>query len=200
MRTTDEPGSPDFAAFVAQRSAALFRSAYVLTGSQDSAQELLQEALVRACGRWRRVSEADSPEAYVHRIMINLANDRWRRWRRTAPVQDLADRPVPGDEYGRVDTRDQIIRALHRLPMGMRTVIVLHYFHDMSDTQIAATMGISPGTARSQLARGLRKLRDQLPQRPLHPARQQRAPEQRTPQQRAHQAVQAAHEHLGGRR
>ena len=161
---------PDFAAFAASRSAPLFRSAYLLTADHDSAEELLQETLVRVCGRWRRVAAADSPEAYAHRIMINLANDRWRRWRRTAPLADLTTEPNPADQYQHADTRDQLIRALRTLPMGMRTTVVLRYFHDMTDSQIAATMGISPSTARSQVTRGLARLRDHLPASPTHEA------------------------------
>ncbi|MEU9128760.1 SigE family RNA polymerase sigma factor [Kitasatospora sp. NPDC048540] len=152
-----------FDAFVAGRSAVLYRGAYVLTGNREAAEDLVQETLERACRRWRRIAAADSPEAYVRRIMVNLANDRWRRWRRRPPELEVADAAAPGDEYGRVDSRDQLVRALQRLPMGMRTVVVLRYFHDMSDTEIAADLRISPSAVRSQLARGLDRLRTQLP-------------------------------------
>ncbi|QMU75655.1 SigE family RNA polymerase sigma factor [Streptacidiphilus sp. PB12-B1b] len=145
--------------FVRQRSATLFRTAYVLTGSQDAAEDLVQEALEKACRHWRRISDAESPEAYVRQILVNLANDRWRRLGRVRETSALPDRADPGDAYQRVDLHDEVIRALQTLPMGMRTVVVLHYLHDMGDQQIAGMLGVSPNAVRSQLARGLAKLR-----------------------------------------
>jgi RNA polymerase sigma-70 factor (sigma-E family) len=153
----------DFHDFVASRSAALFRGALVLTGNREAAEDLVQETLERACRKWRTIAAKDVPDAYVRRIMVNLANDRWRRFRRTVPHQDGGDRAAPGDEYGRIDSRDQLVRALQALPMRMRTVVVLRYFHDLSDAEIAADLRISPSTVRSQLARGMEKLRSQFP-------------------------------------
>jgi RNA polymerase sigma-70 factor (sigma-E family) len=158
-----ESAEIDFHGFVATRSAALFRGALVLTGNREAAQDLVQETLERACRKWRTIAAKDAPDAYVRRIMVNLANDRWRRFRRTVPQQDSGDRAAPGDEYGRIDSRDQLVRALQGLPMRMRTVVVLRYFHDLTDAQIAADLRISPSTVRSQLARGIEKLRDQFP-------------------------------------
>ncbi|MFF1920447.1 SigE family RNA polymerase sigma factor [Streptomyces sp. NPDC058221] len=154
----------DFHSFVAVRSAALFRGALVLTGSREAAEDLVQETLERACRRWRTIAAKDAPDAYVRRIMVNLANDRWKRFRRVVPQQDTGDdRPSPGDEYGRIDSRDQLVRALQRLPIGMRTVVVLRYFHDLSDAEIAEDLHISASAVRSQLTRGLEKLRTQMP-------------------------------------
>ncbi|MFE2702098.1 SigE family RNA polymerase sigma factor [Streptomyces mirabilis] len=157
----------DFPAFVAARSAALFRGALVLTGSREAAEDLLQETLERTCRKWRTIAAKDAPDAYVRRIMVNLANDRWRRFRRTTPHPDSGgDRAAPGDEYGQIDSRDQLVRALQQLPMRMRTVVVLRYFHDLSDAEIAADLKISTSTVRSQLARGIEKLRSQFPALP----------------------------------
>lgn len=156
-------GEIDFPGFVAARSNALFRGALVLTGNREAAEDLVQETLERACRKWRTIAAKDAPDAYVRRIMVNLANDRWRRFRRTVPHQDGGDRMAPGDAYGRVDSRDQLVRALQELPMRMRTVVVLRYFHDLSDAEIAADLRISPSTVRSQLARGIAKLRSRFP-------------------------------------
>lgn len=153
----------DFHGFVAARSAALFRGAFVLTGSRDAAEDLVQETLERACRKWRAISAKDAPDAYVRRIMVNLANDRWRRFRRTAQHPVDGEPAAPGDEYGRIDSRDQLVRALQQLPMRMRTVVVLRYFHDLSDSEIAADLKISQSTVRSQLARGIGQLRSQFP-------------------------------------
>ena len=160
-----EPAETDFHGFVAARSAALFRGALVLTGNREAAEDLVQETLERVCRKWRTIAAKDAPDAYVRRIMVNLANDRWRRFRRTVPHQDTGDRAAPGDEYGRIDSRDQLVRALQSLPMRTRTVVVLRYFHDLSDAEIAADMQISESTVRSQLARGIGKLRSQFPAR-----------------------------------
>lgn len=157
------PAEIDFHGFVAARSASLFRGALVLTGNREAAEDLVQETLERVCRKWRTIAAKDAPDAYVRRIMVNLANDRWRRFRRTVPHQDTGDRAAPGDEYGRVDSRDQLVRALQHLPMRMRTVVVLRYFHDLTEAQIAADLRISPSTVRSQLARGIEKLRSQYP-------------------------------------
>ncbi|MFH8387105.1 SigE family RNA polymerase sigma factor [Kitasatospora sp. NPDC018058] len=154
----------DFVEFVQQRSAALFRTAYILTGSQDSAEDLLQEALEKACRHWNRVAVADSPEAYVRRIVVNLANDRWRRLRRIGERSHDVEHADPRDPYRLVDLRDELVQALHTLPIGMRSVVVLHYLHDMGDREIAETLRISPGSVRSQLARGLARLRTAMPQ------------------------------------
>ncbi|MEU1166472.1 SigE family RNA polymerase sigma factor [Streptomyces sp. NPDC005921] len=153
----------DFHDFVVARSAALYRGALVLTGNRETAEDLVQETLERACRKWRVIAAKDAPEAYVRRIMVNLVNDRWRRFRRTVAHQDGGERAAPGDQYGQVDTRDQLVRALQGLPIRMRTVVVLRYFHDLSDDEIAADLKISPSTVRSQLARGIDKLRGQFP-------------------------------------
>lgn len=157
----------DFIEFVQHRSAALFRTAYILTGSRDTAEDLLQEALEKSCRHWNRVEVSDSPEAYVRRIVVNLANDRWRRLRRAGERSDLVDHADPRDPYQLVELRDELVQALHALPIGMRTVVVLHYLHDMRHEEIAETLRISPSAVRSQLARGLAKLRTAAPRHQL---------------------------------
>ena len=151
----------DFAEFVREVSPRLLRTAYVLGGSQDVAEDLVQEALERACRSWHKIAVADAPEAYVRQIVVNLANDRWRRIGRQRESGDaqLPDRPDPRDEYARLDLRDQLTVLLEALPIRMRTIIVLRYLHDMDDVQIAAALNITPGAVRSQLSRGLAKLR-----------------------------------------
>jgi RNA polymerase sigma-70 factor (sigma-E family) len=150
----------DFAEFVREVSPRLLRTAYVLGGSQDVAEDLVQEALERACRRWHKIAVTEAPEAYVRQIVVNLANDRWRRISRQRESDaEIPDRPDPHDEYARTDLRDQLTVLLQQLPIRMRTIIVLRYLHDMDDTQIAAVLDITPGAVRSQLSRGLAKLR-----------------------------------------
>jgi RNA polymerase sigma-70 factor (sigma-E family) len=147
----EERVETDFHEFVAARSAALFRGALVLTGNREAAEDLVQETLEKACRKWRTIAAKDAPDAYVRRIMVNLANDRWRRFRRltTTHHPEGGDTVAPGDEYGQVDSRDQLVRALQQLPMRMRTVVVLRYFDDLSDGEIAADLGITPSTGRA---------------------------------------------------
>jgi RNA polymerase sigma-70 factor (sigma-E family) len=151
----------DFAEFVREVSPRLLRTAYLLCGSQDAAEDLVQEALERACRRWRRIAGNEAPEAYVRRIVVNLANDRWRRGGRLRESEQAlaAEQLDPRDEYGRLDLRDQLTAMLATLPIRMRTIIVLRYFHDMDDARIADVLGITTSSVRSQLSRGLAKLR-----------------------------------------
>lgn len=158
----DAEGDTDFEAFAAARAPALFRTALLLTGDRDSAEDLVQSTLERACRKWGRATAADSPEAYVKQIMVNLANDRWRRLvrRRESPLTH--DRADESDPYRRTDERDVLVRTLHTLPIGMRTVLVLRYFDEMGDGEIADFMGISAATVRSQASRGMARLRAEL--------------------------------------
>ena len=152
-----------FEEFVVSRQARLFRVAFLLTADRQHAEDLLQSTLERTYQHWRRVAAAETPDAYVHRIMVNLANDWWRS-RRHAVVETLktgvAMRSAGDCGTGQVDQRDLLIRALRRLPAGMRAVLVLRYFEDMSEGETAVVMGCSVGNVKSQASRGLQKLRE----------------------------------------
>ncbi|WP_246213741.1 SigE family RNA polymerase sigma factor [Kitasatospora viridis] len=165
----------DFTEFVQQRSAALFRTAYLLTGSRETAEDLVQEALEKAYRRWSRICAADSPEAYLRRMVVNLANDRWRHQRHDGgeAAGTAEDRAADDDPFALVDLREELVQALHALPIGMRTAVVLHYLHDMDDQQIAEMLNVSPSTVRSQLSRALVKLR--AARRPAGPSQGGRA-------------------------
>ncbi|MCX5214381.1 SigE family RNA polymerase sigma factor [Kitasatospora sp. NBC_00240] len=150
----------DYTSFVRARSAALFRTALLLTGERHTADDLVQSTLERVYRNWRRVRSADVPEAYARRILVNLANDRWRR-QRSHPEAPLPDDAGGGrvDPYQGVDVRDELMRTLQTLPTSMRTVLVLRYFEELSDVEIAGLMNTSASTVRSQASRGLAKLR-----------------------------------------
>ncbi|MBC9711889.1 SigE family RNA polymerase sigma factor [Streptomyces sp. TRM66268-LWL] len=174
MRAADVPA---FTAFVQARSSALFRTALLLTGERHLADDLVQSTLEQVCRHWRRVRSADAPEAYARRILVNLANDRWRRLRGRAEIpldegigSDGTGRgaePYGGtDPYKGLHVRDELMRVLGTLPVGMRTVLVLRYFEDLSDAEIARLMDISASSVRSQAARGLAKLRSTIDPQP----------------------------------
>ncbi|MGY0464346.1 SigE family RNA polymerase sigma factor [Kitasatospora sp. cg17-2] len=151
------------------RSSALFRTALLLTGERHLADDLVQSTLEQVCRNWRRVRSADAPEAYARRILVNLANDRWRKLRghEEVPLDDgIGDGHV--DPYKGLVVRDALMRELQSLPIGMRTVLVLRYFEDLDDAEIGHLMNISAGSVRSQIARGLSKLRSTVDARPVH--------------------------------
>ncbi|OLT11422.1 RNA polymerase subunit sigma [Actinomadura sp. CNU-125] len=147
-----------FAAFVAARSGSLIRTAYVLAGNQHAAEELLQNALAKTAARWTRVR--DNPEGYVRRAMYNEQATRWRRGRRESVVAELPEPPATGPD---VDLRVTLERALLALPPRKRAVLVLRYYEDLSEREVAAIMGCSVGTVRSQAHRAIARLRELAP-------------------------------------
>ncbi|HEY5987506.1 MAG TPA: SigE family RNA polymerase sigma factor [Streptosporangiaceae bacterium] len=157
-------GAPDaFEDFVRARSSHLFRLALVLSGwHEPAAQDLLQIALERAY-RHRRLlfREGASAEPYVRRVLVNAAID-WRRGLRRRGEQPLqAGAPVVAveDAATQVADRDLLLRALKGLPPKQRAVLVMRYWEDLPDTQIAAVLNCSVGTVRSQASRALARLR-----------------------------------------
>lgn len=158
----DATSRGQFEEFVAARSAALFRTAYLLTGDRQEAQDMVQAALERACRHWNRVAAAEQPEAYVRRILVNTVKDRWFARRRAAEVRfdDMRAVPDPGPSpFGQVELRRSVIGALARLPAGQRAVIVLRYYEDLTEAEIAWSLNCSVGTVKSQAARGIARLR-----------------------------------------
>ena len=155
----DTDGGDDFGAFATSRWPGLVRLAFGLTGDRWLAEDLAQTALARAYVAWRRVSQADDPDAYLRRILVNASHRRFRRRRVTEQPGDPPETPVEGPA-DLVGDRAALLAALHELPLRQRAVIVLRYWEDLTDAQIAATLGCSPGTVRSQLSRALTKLRE----------------------------------------
>ncbi|MFR9774909.1 SigE family RNA polymerase sigma factor [Micromonospora sp. MS34] len=150
---------PEFREFVQVRYADLLRTAYLLTGNRDAAQDLVHEALLKVMRHWRRV---DEPMAYVRRAMVNERTSRWRRvGLRELLTSTVPERAGPDSTEG-VVVRDELLAALDRLPVRMRTVLVLRYWEDLPETEVAAVMGCSLGTVKSQAARGLARLREVL--------------------------------------
>ncbi|MBA2891629.1 SigE family RNA polymerase sigma factor [Nonomuraea soli] len=140
-----------FEEFVRDRGEALFRYGYALTGNAQDAADLVQEALARLGDRWRRV---DNHEAYVRTVMVRQHINAWHRRRRERLVPEV---PEQGrfDTYGDAD----LWAELQALPRKQRAVLVLRYYEDRSDEEIAEMLGISRGTVRSQASRALDKLR-----------------------------------------
>ena len=140
-----------FDQFVVRRSGRLLRTAYLLTQDWALAEDLLQTALVRAWSAWHRI-EGD-PEPYVRRILVNTYSSWWRRrWRTEHPTGELPEPAADGhrDPHAQVNDREQLWRALLRLPNRQRTVLVLRYFEDLSEAEVADTIGCSIGTPKGR--------------------------------------------------
>lgn len=151
-----------FEEFVAVRSGRLLRTAYLLTHDWARAEDLLQTALARAWLAWGRINT--HPEPYVRKIIVNTCASWWRRrWTAEDPTDRLPDQAL-ADRYGinphaLVNERDALWRALRRLPARQRAVIVLRYFEDLTEAEIADIMGCAVGTVKSQASKALAKLR-----------------------------------------
>lgn len=151
----------EFRDFVAARSAALMRLAWLLAPDRTAADDLLQTALLRTYLRWRRIEH--DPEAYVRRVLVTVAADERRRpWRREHSTDELPERPNASDPTGAVDEADALRSALAGLPARQRAAVVLRYREGLSAAQTAELLGCTESTARSQATRGLDKLRAAL--------------------------------------
>jgi RNA polymerase sigma-70 factor (sigma-E family) len=145
-----------FDAFVRARLPALLRFAYALTGDPHIAGDLVQDALERTGIRWSKVERQGDPEGYVRRAIVNGRVSRWRKHRRETLVDCIPERMTSYEVPGRDENLWQLLAAL---PPRQRAVLVLRYYEDMSEVQIAATLGCSPGTVKSQSSKALAKLR-----------------------------------------
>lgn len=143
-----------------ERGDALLRYGYVLTGNPHDAADLVQESLVRLRGAWGRVRRKGDPESYVRTTMTRLHVNAWRARLREYVTGSPPDR-AHTDAY---DEGSPVWDAVASLPRKQRAVLVLRYHEQLSDAEIAALMGISRGTVRSQAARALDKLRADLPE------------------------------------
>jgi RNA polymerase sigma-70 factor (sigma-E family) len=150
--------SAGFDDFVVMRSPRLLRTAYLLTHDWALAEDLVQTALARAWEAWHRID--GDPEPYVRRIIVNSYASWWRRrWTGELPTEVLPEQVHTADPHRGVDERDRLWRAVRQLPRRQRAVLVLRYFEDMSEAEIADALGCSLGTVKSKASRALAKLR-----------------------------------------
>lgn len=165
MRTHDR--DEEFAAFVTANSARLHRYAYVLTGNSAEAEELVQETLVKVYLGWDRVRQEGSPFAYTRTAMARTHISRWRSLTRRVALEDRValDRSRRTDRCWQTEAedRDEMWRLLGTLGPRQRAVVVLRYYEDLPERDIAAALGCSLGTVKSQLSRALSTLRGQQP-------------------------------------
>ncbi|WP_182523657.1 SigE family RNA polymerase sigma factor [Nocardioides dongkuii] len=149
----------EFTAWAAGVERRLLRSAYLLTGDQHRAQDLVQEALVKVALRWPRLRDGN-PTAYARTIVVRDNVSWWRRRRHEVSVAAVTEEAVSSDP----DTAMVVRRALARLSPGQRAVVVLRHFDDLTERETAEVLGIAVGTVKSQNAAALARLRSGAPE------------------------------------
>lgn len=156
-----DPGlDVEFAKFVDGRFTALQRFGYLLTGEWHLAEDLVQTSLAKVWFKRKSLRSAAALESYTRTVMVNTNIQWWRRkWKGEAPTEVLPE-PAAPSQYGVVDDRDQLLRALAELPKRTRAALVLRYFEDLPDAEVAQIMGCSSSTVKSHISRGLARLRE----------------------------------------
>ncbi|MER5516700.1 SigE family RNA polymerase sigma factor [Streptomyces sp. NPDC002763] len=165
MRTegTEQARAGEYDEFVAARWSGLFHLARLLTGGdRHRAEDLLQESLVKLWFVWPKIAE-EAPEAYVRKVLARAAaRSARRRWWGERPVDELPEVAAAGDLSATVAERSRLEAALALLTPRQRAAVVLRYYQDLPDRQVAEVLGCPVGTARSHAARGVARLRQLL--------------------------------------
>ena len=160
----------EFERFVDAHADQLLRTGFLVTGDPVEAEDLVQECLLRVARHWPRARSMDQPAAYARRILVNLALDDARRrtrcaaelgWAEDSPVEARANGASAVDS-GLSDTRMELIAGLRMLPARQRAILILRYYEDLSEAQVAHLLSCSVGTVKSTASRGLSRLREAL--------------------------------------
>jgi RNA polymerase sigma-70 factor (sigma-E family) len=150
---------PAFRDYVRERSRALLRTAYLLTGNRADAEDLVQSALAKTYLAWDRIEDRGAVDGYVRRAMVNTHISWWRRRRlEEYPTDEIPDRAVV-DHAVSSDVQETLRRAVDRLPQRMRAAVTLRFYEDMTEAEIAEVLGVSLGTVKSTVSRAVAKLR-----------------------------------------
>ncbi|MER6632297.1 SigE family RNA polymerase sigma factor [Streptomyces sp. NPDC000987] len=150
-----------FTAYVQERRASLYATAYHLTGDRFEAEDLLQSALFSTYRAWDRISDKAAVGGYLRRTMTNLHISAWRRRKLNEyPTEELPETPGDTDAMRGTELRAVLWQALARLPELQRTMLVLRYYEGRTDPEIAEILDISVGTVKSSIWRSLRRLRE----------------------------------------
>lgn len=144
-----------FDAFYRHASDPCYRAVVAALGDTEAAAEALDEAMVRACGRWDQLSSHPNPEAWVVRTAVNVYRSWWRRWRRSFRLTPEPDRSTAVTE----PFDESLLAALRQLPRRQREVVALRVLLDLDTETTATQLGIAPGTVTAHLHRALTHLR-----------------------------------------
>jgi RNA polymerase sigma-70 factor (sigma-E family) len=150
----------EFSVFLDERQVALLRLAIVLCGSRVVAEDVLQEVLLRAFAQWTRIGVMDSPYGYVRKMLVNEHLSWRRRSARQVPQAEVEGEGSP-DHAECLASRDELLRRVDALPARQRAAVILRYFEDLDDGEIARVMVCEPVAVRSYVSRGLKALRVQ---------------------------------------
>ncbi|WP_082127111.1 SigE family RNA polymerase sigma factor [Allosalinactinospora lopnorensis] len=157
--TTRHSRYAEFSRYVTERGPALLRMAQSLTTNPADAEDLLQAALVKTFFAWERITNPNARDGYVRRAMVNTQISEWRRRRlEVYPTDDVPEQRID-DPTWKSDLSDVVHRAIDRLPERQRAIVVLRYYEDMSEAQIADRLGVTVGTVKSTISRAVAKLR-----------------------------------------
>ncbi|MFH9135702.1 SigE family RNA polymerase sigma factor [Streptomyces sp. NPDC017524] len=160
-RTADADAEAAFTAYVQERRASLYATAYHLTGDRFEAEDLLQSALFSTYRAWDRISDKAAVGGYLRRTMTNLHISAWRRRKLNEyPTEELPETVGDTDAMRGTELRAVLWQALARLPELQRTMLVLRYYEGRTDPEIASILDISVGTVKSSIWRSLRRLRE----------------------------------------
>ncbi|MFJ8333562.1 SigE family RNA polymerase sigma factor [Streptomyces sp. NPDC094437] len=151
----------EFTAYVQERRASLYATAYHLTGDRFEAEDLLQSALFSTYRAWERITDKAAVGGYLRRTMTNLHISAWRRRKLNEyPTEELPETPGDTDAMRGTELRAVLWQALARLPELQRTMLVLRYYEGRTDPEIAELLDISVGTVKSSIWRSLRRMRE----------------------------------------
>uniref|UniRef100_A0AAU2JSN6 SigE family RNA polymerase sigma factor n=1 Tax=Streptomyces sp. NBC_00049 TaxID=2903617 RepID=A0AAU2JSN6_9ACTN len=161
QRTPSSTSEAEFTAYVQERRAALYATAFHLTGDRHEAEDLLQSALFSTYRAWDRISDKAAVGGYLRRTMTNLHISAWRRRKLNEyPTEELPETASDTDAMRGTELRAVLWQALARVPEAQRTMLVLRYYEGRTDPEIAEILGISVGTVKSSIWRSLRRLRE----------------------------------------
>jgi RNA polymerase sigma-70 factor (sigma-E family) len=149
-----------FGDYVRSRGGSLLRAAQALTGNRADAEDLVQATLVKTYQSWDNVADPAALDTYVRRVMVNTHISGWRRRRVDEYPTDQVPDAVEADQTGDSDLQELMQRAVDRLPRRMRAAVMLRFYDDMSEPEVAAVLGVSVGTVKSTVARAVAKLRE----------------------------------------
>lgn len=151
----------DFDRFVAENANGLLRSAYLMVGDLHEAEDIVQETLLKLASKWPRVSRMENPVAYARRILVNQAlHGSAKRSRNRAELN--ANPPAEVASNAAHLELDELFDALAELPPRQRAALVLRYFLDLPEAEVASALGCSLGTVKSSTSRGLKRLEQTL--------------------------------------
>ncbi len=158
----DDEARQRFSAWAQARADRLHRTAFLMCGDWHAAQDLVQEALARTALAWRRIERMEDPDAYVRRVLVNQARQRWRLRRTHELATGSLPEPAAADGVDERADRQALVQALQQLPRRQRAVVVLRFFEQLSVAETAHALECSEGTVKSQTSRALTALREHV--------------------------------------